>query len=143
MPRKRSTELRYNTHRKRNSHSDDVCDFCNFTVELKQIVAETKHFWISDNIFPYDLWDDHEVAEHLIVVPKQHTESIQTFGTEQKTEFVDILGAYETDGYSIYARAPSNKSKTVPHQHTHLIKLQGTAKRIRIHTVKPYFLWYK
>lgn len=70
MPRKRATELRYKTHRKQNSYNDDACAFCNFTSDLDQIVAETQHFWVSDNIFPYDLWDDHEVARHLLIVPK-------------------------------------------------------------------------
>jgi len=123
--------------------ADSGCDFCALTMEHEHVFTETNHFWIIGNLFPYDLWDDREVAEHLLIVPKQHTESVHTFCAEQKAEYVDIIGEYEVQGYSIYARAPSNKAKTVPHQHTHLIKLRGDAKRIRIHNAKPYFLWYK
>jgi len=124
-------------------HAEKGCSFCAFSVDLEQIIAETKHFWITRNIFPYGLWDDHEVAEHLLLVPKQHTESIRTFNSDEKIEFVDIVGEYEAEGYSVYARSPGNKSKTIPHQHTHLIKLKGKAKRFNVRVNKPYLLLYR
>ena len=98
---------------------------------------------IIKNIFPYDVWDGYEVSDHLMIVPKQHTETIGDFSKEELQEYVNILAKYEKMGYSIYARAPQNKRKTVPHEHTHLIMLNYDKPVKWLFNVKSKILWYK
>ena len=56
---------------------------------------------------------------------------------------MDVIAEYEEQGYSVYARAPENKQKSVAHQHTHLIKTHGKPKNMLFTSVKPYILWSK
>lgn len=94
-----------------------------------------------DNLFPYEIWDGHQVADHLMITPKRHVEGMAEFDAAERQEVIELLAKYEAQGYSIYARAPLNKQKTVPHQHTHLIKLHGRPKRFQVACKKPYVLW--
>ena len=80
---------------------------------------------IIKNIFPYDIWDDQGVLDHLMVIPKRHIESIGDFNEKELMEYSKIAGQYDKSGYSIYARSFSNSIKSIPHQHTHFIKLDG------------------
>jgi hypothetical protein len=37
-------------------------------------------------------------------------------------EYAQLIADFEAQGYSMYLRAPANTTKSVAHQHTHLIK---------------------
>ncbi len=95
--------------------------------------------WVVCNIFPYDVWDTSTVKDHLMIVPKRHVDSVSHFKRTEQTEFMALLGKYEAKGYSVYARAPTNKMKSVTHQHTHLIKL-GPKVRNLLYIEKPRLL---
>lgn len=116
----------------------EACAFCSIHESDERLVAATKYFKVIKNIFPYSLWDDQQVLDHLLVLPEQHTDSLADMSAEQKVDFVDLIERYEKAGYNIYARAPASQTKTVYHQHTHLIKTQGRTKHIILSVKKPY-----
>jgi len=76
--------------------------------------------------------------DHLLVVPKKHTDKLADFTAPESVEFMGIIGSYESQGYNIYARAPQTVSKSVMHQHTHLIKPVGKVHRFIFFIGKPY-----
>lgn len=116
-----------------------VCAFCAVKDGGDQFVAGTKHFKIIRNIFPYSLWDGQKVDDHLMITPRQHTDSLVDLTPKEKSEYVDLLAQYEKDGYNIYARAPGSAIKSIFHQHTHLIKTSGASRRFVLLIRKPYF----
>lgn len=119
------------------------CAFCNFKVSENQVVKSTKYFWIVKNMFPYDVWDHTGVTEHLMLVPKRHIDAIGHFNLDEQLAFTKLVGQYDTKGYSIYARPKDSTVKSVAHQHTHLIKLDGRFKTIAFFLRKPRVFLYK
>lgn len=102
---------------------DEDCDFCTIKPGDENYVAESAHFKIIANAFPYSRWDSQHVAEHLMILPKVHILSLSKLSSKECDEYVALVSDYEFKGYSIYARAPGSKSRSIPHQHTHLFKL--------------------
>lgn len=143
MYRLRKAEKHYIKQRKLHSSAGGECAFCEFTPKHKQIKKSFPHFFVARNIYPYNIWDDHEVSDHLMIVPRRHIVGIHEYSKAEKQEFADIVGEYEAKGYSLFARAPENKQKTIAHQHTHLIKLTGAPKNIQIGIKKPYIFWVR
>lgn len=139
--RPRRVEKSYKKFQRSNKPSG--CVFCAFTPSHEQILRETDNFWISTNIFPYSIWENLTVQEHLMIVPKKHVESIGQFTAKQMKEYVDLVAEYDIDGYSTYTRSSSNVSKSVAHQHTHLLKLGDKRARVSLYIEKPYFLWFR
>lgn len=115
-----------------------VCTFCTVTSDQDRFVDQTKHFNIIKNQFPYSLWDGQEVTDHLMIVPKKHTNNLGSMTLREKAEYVDLLEEYERAGYNIYARAPVSAIRSIPHQHTHLIKAEGRYKKLLFFLDKPY-----
>lgn len=114
------------------------CDFCSITPKSKQFVQETTYFFIIKNIFPYSFWDLQRVSDHLLILPKKHTDTLSDLTRDEAVEYVELLGSYESVGYNVYSRAPQTKSKSVAHQHTHLIKSEGRLRKVVLYTQKPY-----
>ncbi|HVX24656.1 MAG TPA: hypothetical protein VG992_04955 [Candidatus Saccharimonadales bacterium] len=135
--RSRKEYLKYERHLA--TVQPGLCAFCAIEAGSDQLIKETKHFKIIYNIFPYSLWDGQRVVEHLMVAPQTHTDTLSALNDKQKAEYVDILQEYESNGYNIYARAPVSKIKSIAHQHTHLIKTEGAARRFLLLLRKPYF----
>lgn len=134
--RSRSEEKGYRKYLK--TVKSTTCVFCVMQKGNDQYVEETTHFKVIKNIFPYSLWDGQKVVAHLMVTPKKHTDSLKTMEPSEKVEYVDLLEKYEKMGYNIYLRAPTSVIKSIVHQHTHLIKTEGSPKKIVLHTRKPY-----
>jgi diadenosine tetraphosphate (Ap4A) HIT family hydrolase len=135
--RTRKDEKRYALHRK-EIHSKTDCIFCDYSVGDESFLRETKSFKIIDNIFPYTHWDGQGVLDHIIVVPKKHTDTLSDLSSYEAIEYVEIISSYENQGYSVYSRAKTSTRKTVVHQHTHLIKLDNQTKNIVLYVRKPY-----
>ena len=135
--RKRSTQKLYVAHTKKARASSD-CQFCALNESSNQVVAMHTHFKVIKNIFPYDNWDARSVEDHLMITPIVHTETLSSLGNQAAVEFVKILSSYEAKGYDVYARSPFSTIKSVPHQHTHLIKTTGKNHKMIIHITKPY-----
>lgn len=119
---------------------DPSCNFCAFSADDSQVLASHRHFWLVKNIFPYDIWDDNQVLDHLMIVPKRHIVGLGELTAAESKELFQIIGLYEGDGYSLYARAPQNIAKSIVHQHTHLIKLGPTRKKFKLYIRKPHIL---
>lgn len=134
--RSRNQQLAYDRHRK--TEDKDVCAFCNISGSSNQLVEATKHFQVITNLFPYSVWDSQDVADHLMVTPKAHTDSLADMTAGQKVEYVDLIEKYESQGYNIYSRAPGSVIKSILHQHTHLIKTEGNPKKFVLLLDKPY-----
>ena len=126
--RDKKTQKRYRKY-VAGKPADALCEFCEFTPSHSQVLRDENTFWVTKNIFPYTVWDSYFVDEHLMLVPKRHVDSIGKFSDQELMVFGKVIGEYEDDGYSVYGRAATNASKSVAHQHTHLIKV--SSRRIK------------
>lgn len=105
------------------------------------VLAEHANFRVIRNKFPYAYWDNQPVADHLMIVPKWHTDTLSGLSAEAAQEYVRLLSAYENEGYNLYARAPGSLMKSVVHQHTHLIRTQPSKIKMMVYVPRPYFSW--
>jgi diadenosine tetraphosphate (Ap4A) HIT family hydrolase len=135
--RNRKNQTNYIAHTK-SARKKGICQFCALKENSDETVRFYEHFKVIRNIFGYDKWDGRTVKDHLMVVPKEHTESLATLSKEAAVEYVKIVSTYESDGYDVYARSPHSTIKSVPHQHTHFIKTVGKTHRGVIHLESPY-----
>lgn len=135
--RSRKAEKEYALHRK-EIHSVTDCVFCDYTEKDECFIKQTKSFKILNNLFPYSQWDGQGVLDHIMVIPKKHTDSLNDFNSTEAIEYVGLIGSYESKGYSVYSRAPSSTRKTVVHQHTHLIKLDNNTMKLIVFNKKPH-----
>ena len=130
----RKTRLAYNSRK-----SSKGCPFCaDATGERK--VIKNKHSYVVPNLTKYDFWELYRVTDHLLLIPYKHVKHLGELGKEAKLEIVDIISKYESKGYSIYARGQGFKSRSVEHQHTHLIKTDNKKSKGALFFEKPYFL---
>lgn len=142
LVRTRSSQLKYlKTIKSRTSTGN--CAFCNFSVGDGETKKEYTHFYVTINLFPYDQWDGHQVIEHLMIVPKRHIEGLHEYSAQEKDEYLEIVGSYEQQGYSLYSRAPTDHTKSVLHQHSHLIKLSKKQYKFVLFSSKPHITLYK
>ena len=122
------------------SAGSDGCAFCS---DDRVIVKETfKEFRVLENRFRYDVWDDHKVLEHLMLSPTRHVSVISELSETEKKEYVELLGQYESHGYSIYSRAPVDVTRSVDHLHTHLLKIGVEPAKAMFYLRKPHFITY-
>lgn len=131
----RKTRKLYNTRLRKNS-----CPFCD-PATIKNQIKVTKHSYIVPNLTQYDMWEMLDVVGHLLVVPKRHVLSLKELTDEEKLDHMNIIAAYEAEGYNIYARSVDSSTRSVPHQHTHLIKASGKRAKAVLFLQKPYFLF--
>lgn len=96
--------------------------------------------FIIANRVPYDTFEGKRVLEHLMVVPKQHHESLADLSDQEKLEMMTLLGEYETRGFNVYARGVGSSTRSVTHQHTHLLRLASRQKSFMLYAKKPYIL---
>lgn len=124
------------------TRNPDVCNFCDFTSQ--RILGNLATHWVIDNLYPYELYDDMVVEDHLLIVPKRHIVGISEFTDEERADFLDTVTEYEDEGYTLFARAPQNKAKSVTHQHSHLIKPDMSREPIQslIYNRAPHVVKY-
>ncbi len=135
--RSRKEEKRY-AHYRRHEVPKVGCQFCAITPDSHQFRQEFKSFYVIENIFPYSMWDGQGVTDHLLVIPKRHTDTIADFSRDEAVEYVNILASYESNGYDVHARGPASNRKSVVHQHTHFLKLDRKHRRVIFYLQKPY-----
>lgn len=128
---------KYMRQRKKQGKDDD-CIFCEVVPGFPQFVKELKHFKIIRNIFMYSSWDGQAVSEHLLLVPHKHVNSLAHLSKAAALEYFDTVTAYEEKGYHVYARGSGTSTKTIVHQHTHLIRPAGKHHKLVIFLAKPY-----
>lgn len=140
MHRTRKQAHDYTKHRQ---GTPDGCQFCAFTRDTEQVIDELPQFWIVRNIFPYAIWDDYHVNEHLMIVPKRHVVSLAEFTDEEKLGYVNLIAEYEHRGYSVYSRTDNGPTKSIPHQHTHLIRVSDRPVDALYYSSSPHLLLYR
>jgi diadenosine tetraphosphate (Ap4A) HIT family hydrolase len=132
----RSTYAKHNAGDK----NTDVCTFCNELSKGDKILEEGKTMFVLPNRVSYDVFEGRKVTDHLMIIPKRHIDTFDDFTDEEALEFVRMTGKYETRGFNVYARGRGNISRSVMHQHTHLIKTDDKRTKAIFFIRKPYFL---
>lgn len=145
MTRKPSNERQYIEHRAKKANSQtNTCVFCDIVSDhANQVIDETKHCLVIKNLFSYDIWDGCGVEEQFMIIPKRHVASLGELSPEEKIDYMGLEAKYEENGYSLYARSPGNKTKSVTHQHMHLMKIDNVRKKWAIYLRRPHVLWMK
>lgn len=115
------------------------CQFCNFPSE--QIIWQSDSFLIVRNKFSYEVFDMCAVEDHLMLIPKKHTDNLSALLSAERVEFIDILTDYESKEYNVYFREPKSSVKSVDHHHTHLLKLGDRINSLK-YTKEPYRMQY-
>ncbi|PLS81022.1 hypothetical protein CYG49_03305 [Candidatus Saccharibacteria bacterium] len=136
MSRKPKRQKTYLQHLKQKG--SEQCNFCKFKDNPAEVVADHRLFWITTNLFPYDMWDNQGVETHLMIVPKRHVQAIGDFTNAESKEFLALVSLYEENGFSLYLRAPTNSSKSIPHQHSHLIRTDNKHYSFMFYMSKPH-----
>lgn len=134
--------ITYNKYRRSFKGKGD-CVFCEITADSSEHINETHHFKVIIAKFPYSLWDDQSVDDHLMIVPKKHTDALSDLTPKEAKEFVVLMSSYEKRGYNVWARAPQSTTKSVVHQHTHLIKPGKKVLKLLFYIRKPYVRFFR
>lgn len=116
------------------------CIFCDIVPGHQEHISEHKYHRVIKNFLPYSLWDDQNVADHLMLIPSKHTAVLDDKTPDEAVEFVKLISIYEQKGYNIYARATVSKIRSIVHQHTHLIKPRGERKKFLLMIRRPFYL---
>lgn len=128
---------------RRSSQNSTGCDFCNREIMQKQMIAEFDYFFIIRNIMPYAIWDECRVVEHLLLVPKRHVVSTGEFTKQETLEYMRLSSTWEQQGYSTFSRPTGGVTRSVIHQHTHLIKTEKRRLKSIIFNATPHILWFR
>lgn len=140
-PRSTREEYLYRKHRKNTANNTTpACPFCIIANDDPYYVEETDYFKIIRNRFPYSIWDGQGVKDHLMIVPKQHTDKLGDLTNEARIEYISLIDKYETASYNLYARAPASKIKSVIHQHSHLILPDDKERNFLFVVRKPMYM---
>lgn len=116
------------------------CQFCDPAEIDYRLKEQTKHLNVIPHHIPYDVWEHHKVLECLMVIPKRHVAHLNELKESEMLDLMKLIGRYESDGYNVYARAPSSPRRSQGHQHTHLIKIDKKEPRFTALLLKPYWL---
>jgi len=125
---------------KKRDDSQDSCTYCSDPTFEERTVEQTNAMRLIHIRTKYDIFEGRKVESHYMIVPKRHVESISQFTDAEKIEMMSLIGKYEIKGYNTYARGVKSISRSVAHQHTHLIKLQEKRTKFLLYIAKPYHL---
>lgn len=117
----------------------ESCDFCDMAKTPNQIMETSRHAWIVRNRVSYDVWELRDVTDHLMVVPKRHVRSLEELNDAEKLDIMNVMARHEANDYNVYARSVHSVSRSVGHQHTHLIKTGHKRGHGMLMLRKPYF----
>lgn len=134
----RKTQKNY-ASKNASDKKQNVCNFCAEKIK-KEVIRQNDTMYVVPNRVPYDIFEGRKVLDHLMVIPKKHHTTVQTFSYEEKADMMTIAGEYEAQGYDVYARGATSVGRSVAHQHTHLIRMVDKKPNVIIYTRKPYVL---
>lgn len=139
-PRSTKLEHAYQRKRRKSRALTNDCPFCTIKDNDSCYIEETSIFRVIRNIAPYSIWDGQGVSDHLLIIPKQHTDKLGNIKDVAAIEFFGLINKYEEQGYNIFARAPISKMKSVVHQHTHLILPNNKHINFILYFRKPFYI---
>jgi len=116
------------------------CPFCDPNEINYRLREETEHMYIVPNQTKYEVWEQHKVIEHLLLIPKRHVSTLGEFTDTEVLDMARLAGKYEDMGYSVYSRANVNPRRSVSHQHTHLVKIDPKSPKLHFYLKKPYVM---
>lgn len=107
------------------SAQDQDCIFCKIASGAfgTEFVAETEHVVAFNDISP-------QAPAHVLVVPKQHVESIADLGESDGAAWSEMLGVVQDvaakmgiveSGFRVITNAGPDSGQEVPHLHLHVI----------------------
>lgn len=96
--------------------------------------------FVVKNRVSYDMFEGKKVLDHVMVIPKTHHESLRNFTDAEKIDAMNIMAEYEGRGYNVYARGVGSSTRSVSHQHTHMLKLSDKQATFMLYARKPYVL---
>lgn len=129
-------------HKYKSRQRSRGCPFCSPDT-VASAIFENELIYIVANLTQYDLWELHDVEDHLLIIPKRHVETLGELSRAERLAVMDQAAKYEANGYSIYARGVGFVKRSVKHQHTHLIKVTNRKPKIAIFLQSPYYLLKK
>ena len=135
----RKTRKYYEQKNRQDKSYDEDCSFCRSSTHEKTIDQNDTMFVVANRV-SYDVFEGKGVLEHLLMVPKRHVESFEELDDQEKIDAITMMGKYETNGYNIYARAVDSTTRSVKHQHTHLIKQEPRQASMLLYVKKPYMM---
>jgi diadenosine tetraphosphate (Ap4A) HIT family hydrolase len=135
----RKTRTTYRQHNA-NDKSLTACTFCSELDTSANITKDGKTMFVLPNRVSYDIFEGRRVTSHLMIIPKRHVKGFGEFTDEEMLEMMHMTAEYEKEGYNVYARGWGNVSRSVEHQHTHLIKTDDKPTRAIFFVRKPYVL---
>lgn len=116
------------------------CTYCNDPTFEKRTVEQTDTMRLIYIRTKYDIFEGRPVQEHYMIVPKRHVETLNDFTDQEKIDMTTLAGKYEAKGFNVYMRGVKSVSRSVEHQHTHLIKLKEKRTKFLLYIAKPYHL---
>jgi diadenosine tetraphosphate (Ap4A) HIT family hydrolase len=119
-----------------------ICTLCNEN-NKPNVIKDNDTMLVLRNRVSYDIFEGRRVTDHLMIVPKRHVEKVGEFTDKEKLDFMSLAGEYEAQGYNVYARGMGNISRSVKHQHTHLIKTTSQKTKAVLYIAKPHILIHK
>lgn len=133
----------FKKYKKRNSldkQKNISCTFCNHRGHDLNVESNDTMRVILNRV-SYDVFEGRAVLDHLLIVPKRHVESLKDFTDQEKIDMMNFAGKYEAEGYNVYARGAGSITRSVKHQHTHLIKIKNDTKaKLIFYLQKPHIL---
>lgn len=121
--------------------SSGECPFCAVSTK-ERTIRETKYSYIVENLTSYDLWENLDVTDHLLLIPKKHVRSLTELSSVESLDIMKLISEYQSNNYNIYARAVDGIMGTVEHQHTHLIKTKNVRRANFVFFIRrPYWLF--
>lgn len=115
------------------------CPFCD-SAKYDDAVYSDTYIFVIPNQTKHDVWELHDVDEHLLVMPKRHVRSYKELSDKERLAIINFIADYESCGYNVYARGVGFSKRSVEHQHTHLIKADNTPAKFSLYIQKPYLL---
>jgi diadenosine tetraphosphate (Ap4A) HIT family hydrolase len=119
-----------------------VCTFCD-EKNLEKAIRQTDTVYVIPNRVKYDMFEGRRVLDHLLVVPKKHRESVSSFTAQEQQDIMGIIGDYEAQGYHFFGRGKQTITRSVTHQHTHLVKVENKWPFIFVYLHKVNWLFSK
>ena len=126
-------------------HKEDIahkrtCPFCD-TSQIAEIIEENGTMRVIRQRVAYDQFEGVPVRDHLMIIPKKYRRDFTELTDKEKIDFMTLAGKYESGSYSVYSRGAEAKTRSQPHLHAHLMKLEGYRVRRMLFIDRPYILW--